>query len=304
MGDIPTIDVHTHCHMISSIGIQAMGGTPSVSGYTGIIPELLPMMEQHNITHVAMANFTPIGPMVDAARARLPAGLTEEQRAVSEAQIRRDMVGRIRRRNEWSCLVTREHPNLLTFIGLDPVMTPEGMAAEVEQRHAQGARGIKLHTAVQRVALNDRRLWPAYRAAEALGMVFLPHTGPFGDVDLPGARPGVAAEVLTDFPRLKVILTHCGGQPYFQESIALAQQFPQVNFDCCGVVRGEPQPGSLNDEELVALFRALGMERMTFGSDWPFADAIPDIERIHRLPMTEAEKRMMLSENAMRILDL
>lgn len=305
MADFPVIDVHMHTHRSSAVGVQAMGGQPRVPGYTGVIEELLPLMERGGITHVCMVNFTPVADMLEAARSRIPGEATVAQRREAEEQIRQEMVARVQRRNDWTCQVAREHPTLLGFIGVDPVMDTESMAQEVARCRRSGASGIKLHTAVQRLPLNDRRLWPAYRAAEELGMAILAHTGPFpGIADFEGARPGLAAEALRAFPRLTLILAHCGGQPYFQEAVALAAEFPQVTFDCTGLVAGDPDPGDPSDEELVGLFRRLGTHRVMFGSDWPWRDPVPDIQRLERLSLTEQEKRGMLAGNAKRVLRL
>ncbi|MBI4337139.1 MAG: amidohydrolase [Chloroflexi bacterium] len=298
------IDTHVHTHRSSAQGVQAMGGAPRVPGYTGVVEELLALMHRSGAAHAVMLNFTPVADMLAAARARLAPDLTPSQRREVEEEARGAMVGRVQRRNDWTCQVAREHLGLIAYIGIDPVLGPEGMAQEVERCHAQGARGVKLHTFVQRLPLNDRRLWPAYRAAQELGMAVYPHTGPFQGGDVPEVRPGLAAEVLREFPRLQLVLAHAGGRPYFQEAVALAREFPQAAFDCCGLVPGSPGPGDLSDDELVALFRDLGIDRVVYGSDWPWRDPVPEVARIARLPLRDDERSALLRDNAQRILRL
>ncbi len=41
-----------------------------------------------------------------------------------------------------------------------------------------------------------------------------------------------------------------------------------------------------------------------FGSDYPWFDPVQDAARIQRLPLTNAEKRAVLHENAIRVLRL
>lgn len=304
MPDYPVIDTHVHTYRTAGTAIQAMGGSAR-AGYTGTIEELIPFMAQAGIEKVVMVNLTPVADMLEAARASLPKDLTPQQRQEEEKTIRQDMVGRVMRRNQWTCQVAQEHPGrLYPYIGIDPVMDGETMAQEIQERHSQGARGIKLHPVVQRFAINDRRLWPAYATAERLEMPMVIHTGPFEGLGGENARPSLFAEVARDFPRLVAVLAHCGGRPYFQEAIALAQQFPNVCFDCCGIVAGGPGPHDPPDEEIVALFRRLGVERVTFGSDWCFRDPIPDIQRVDGLSLTPQEKRLLLRENALRVLKL
>ena len=132
----------------------------------------------------------------------------------------------------------------------------------------------------------------------------LAHTGPFYGVDFDGARPSLAAEVLRGFPNLSLILTECGGRPYFQEAIALAEDYPQVAFHCTGGVAGNPGPDDPNNQELVGLFRSIGTHRVMFGSDWPFRNPLQDIQRLQGLPPVNEEKRAILFDNARLILKL
>ncbi|MBM2826059.1 MAG: hypothetical protein HW403_123 [Dehalococcoidia bacterium] len=308
MPDYGIIDTHMHCHQIAAVGLQAQGGT-SRTGYAGTMEELLPYMAEKGIDKVCMVNFTPVWDMMRAANARLPQDLTPDQRREKEDEVRQAIVGRLQRRNDWSCQVVGENPGkLYAYIGVDPVMGEEEMYQEVHRCKAMGASGIKLHTVVQRLAINDRGLWPAYRAMEELGMTWIMHSGPFRDEDKEGryGRPALAVDVLKDFPRSKIHLAHCGGRTFFQEAIALAKEYPQLSFDCCGILRDTEQSGehSLSDDEAVSLFRALGADRVTFGSDWPFADGMPDVERVERLPLTRDEKRNILRDNAIRLLGL
>jgi predicted TIM-barrel fold metal-dependent hydrolase len=280
-----------------------MGGTERVPGYTGTIDELIPLMNRENITYAGMQNFTPVWDMKRAAHRRLPEDLTGEQRKTREQEIQDEIVLRIMRRNDWTCDVAREHSNLLGFIGIDPIMNEKTMSNEVKRCHDAGAVGIKLHTAVQRFSLNDKRLWPAYEAAEKFGTAILAHSGPFQGAG-EGAKPDEARDVLGEFPRLNLILAHCGGRPHFEEAIKVANDFPQLAFDCCGLVTGNPEPNDPSDADLVRLFRAIGTDRVMFGTDWPFRDPIPDVHRVLNLPLDDDEKEQILSRNAIRILNL
>lgn len=296
MRDYPAIDIHFHMYATPQAAINAMGGQARV-GYTGTPEEALPFMAQANIEAAVMLNFTPVWDMAQAARARWPADWTPAQRHEAEEQLRQELVGRLKRRNQWTCDVARAHPQLIPFIGVDPVLGEE-MEAEVEERYRAGARGIKLHPPVQRIAVNDRRLWPAYAAAERLGMIVLTHMGPFGDISGEYAHPSLFAEVAAAFPRLRAVLAHCGGREGRAAAVALTRERPNITFDCCGVGAG------LSDEELVGLFRELGIERIAFGSDWCFRDPRPDIERILTLPLEPWEQRAILRDNAARWLGL
>lgn len=302
MPDFPAIDIHIHTYPDRRIGMQAKGGDVGASGLAGTVEELLPYMERFDISHVAMMNFTPVADMVDAARRRLPPELTDAQREEQEEPIRLRMVERVQQRNTWTCDLAREHTGLIAFIGVDAVMDAETMHKEVVDQAAAGARGIKLHPEVQRIAINDHRLWPAYRAAEETGLIVLTHTGPFAGTDGSHAHPGMAADVLGDFPNLKLILAHMGGRTHHTEAAQLAEQFPQLLFDCCGLLRTTGDGAS--DDELMGLFRDFGAHRILFGSDWASGDAAADIARLRELPLSDDEKRQILRDNAAALLGI
>ncbi|MEE8442723.1 MAG: amidohydrolase family protein [Dehalococcoidia bacterium] len=302
MPDVQVIDIHIHTYTTRAIGMQAQGGNVGPSGHAGTIDELLPVLKKAGISHAAMVNFTPVADMLDAARSRLPADYTPTQRQEAEEPIRLQMVGRLLHRNVWTCDVAREHPGLIAFIGVDPVMDAEAMAREVHEKQGAGAMGIKIHPEVQRIAINDPRLWPAYRAAQETGMIVLSHTGAFRDSDGSHSHASMAADVLRAFPDLKMILAHLGGRNCFGEALQVAQAFPNVLFDCCGVLR--QVAGGYSDDDLVGMFRQLGVHRVLYGSDWAFADPVLDLERMATLPLNDEEKRLILRDNAATLLGL
>ncbi len=157
--DFPIIDAHVHTYLSREIGRQAMMGSGHTD-YGGTPDELLALMSCGGIEKAVMVNMTPVVDMFDAAVAKLPADISPSQRSQEEKRIGHDMIGRLQRRNEWTCSVAREHPQLIPFIGLDPSMSAEQLVAEIDRRCDEGARGIKLHPPNQRFLPTDRRLWP------------------------------------------------------------------------------------------------------------------------------------------------
>jgi hypothetical protein len=117
----PIIDVHMHLYPDARIARQAMGGT-SRAGFLGTAEEAVQLMRDHDIVAGVMCSFTPIHDMHVANLARIPADVTGAAREEAEQQVLELMRFRVGERNEWSCNVTAEHPQLLTFIGVDPVL--------------------------------------------------------------------------------------------------------------------------------------------------------------------------------------
>ena len=298
------IDAHVHTYRSREIGLQAMSGAGRTD-YGGTPEELLAAMDRGGIETAVMVNMTPVLEMFEAAAARIPPGLSPGRREGEEQRIRREMIGRLQRRNEWTCEVARAHPRLVAFIGLDPSMSADELVTEIDLRVGEGARGIKLHPPNQRFYPNDPRLGAAYRRAEETGLPVVFHSGEFALAPRGGdhGRAEHFAALLASFPRLTVVMAHLAFGA-FDACAELAAAYPNVFFDCCFVVNGVDRPPAISDEEAVAAFRRIGTDRVMFGSDYPWLDPVADAGRIRRLPLTDTEKRAILHDNAVRTLRL
>ena len=304
MSDLPAIDAHVHTYHSREIGRQAMTGTGQTD-YGGTIEELLEIMAGNGIEKAVMVNMTPVVDMFEAAVAKIPPDISPAERSREEERIRREMIGRLQRRNAWTCEAGRRHPQLVPFIGLDPSMSADELVTEIDSRVSEGARGIKLHPPNQRFYPNDPRLAAAYRRAEEAGLPVIFHSGAFALAPRRGdhGRAEHFGELLASFPRLTVVMAHLAFGD-FDACAQLARAYPNVFFDCCFVVNGVDRPPAISDEEAVAAFRRIGTDRVMFGSDYPWFDPVADAGRIRRLPLTASEKRAILHDNAVRTLRL
>ena len=291
MSDYSVIDAHIHTYRTAEMGWQAQQGTGR-SGHAGTVEEYLDVLAADGIEKAVMVNMTPVADMRDALTSR---GMTEDE-APAEA------IERLRRRNAWTCEVARRHEQLVPYLSLDPSMGEDGALAELTVRVEEGARGIKLHPANQRYFPSDRRLWPVYEEAQRLGLPIISHSGLHFDARLPAyASPSAFQEVLEAFPKLTVVLAHLG-HGFLDDSFAMAERYPSLVFDCSYAVEGSADPPAISDEDAVAIFRRLGADRVLFGSDWPWGHPLRDAQRVRRLPLSEDEKRLILAENARRVL--
>ncbi len=285
------IDSHIHTSPTAEAGTKAQQGTGR-SGHTGAIEEYVTLMADGGIEAAVMVNMTPVAEMRDALVSR---GMAKDE-AGAEA------IARLRRRNAWTCEVARQYPQFIPFISVDPSMGGEGAVAELTACLSAGARGIKLHPANQRYEPSDKRLWPLYEEAQRLELPIISHSGlSFGRKLAAFASPNAFAPVLEQFPRLTLVLAHLG-EGYVDESFELAGRHPNLFFDCSFAVEGSADPPLIPDDDVVAIFQRLGVERVLFASDWPWGHPIRDAERISRLPLTDDERRQILSENARRVL--
>ena len=304
MTDGPAIDAHVHTYPTREIGLQAMMGSGRTD-YGGTPEELLEVMGHAGITHSVMVNMTPVADMMDAAIAKLPEGLPTADRAAEEDAARRRIIARLQRRNQWTCEVAREHPELIPFIGLDPSMTEDELLGEIESRRSEGARGIKLHPAAQRFYPNDPSLAPVYDRATQLEWPVIFHSGAFalGPASTDQATLSNFPPLFKAFPDLTVVLGHMGFGD-FDTCAAIAAGFPNAMFDCCYIVNGSDPSPAISDEAAASAFRKVGVNRVMFGSDYPWFDPALDAARIQRLPLANAEKRAVLYENAARVFGL
>ncbi|MDO8490680.1 MAG: amidohydrolase family protein [Dehalococcoidia bacterium] len=265
--------------------------------FTGAIDDTLAAMKRDGVSKAIMANWLPISRMKDVALTKLPFGLTDYEAPARE--IDQTLVARLQRRNQWTCEAAQGHPELIPFISVDPVMNADQIRREIQDRvNNHGARGIKLQYAGQRVFPHDRRLWPAYETAQELDVAILGHSGESEGDSAQYAEPKYFAEVLHHFPRLRLVLAHIGAD-FYDQAKALARAYPQINFDCSDILCAAIFP--LTDAELVSLFREVGADRVVLGTDFPFYDRKPLLERLLGLDLTEQEKRQILGENALRI---
>jgi predicted TIM-barrel fold metal-dependent hydrolase len=214
--------------------------------------------------------------------------------------------------NFWTVAITRPkrsgpaaYPMLIPFISVSPTMKGKTPVQELEHKLSWGMRGVKIHPIAQGFPPDDRRMWPVYEWLVQHDLPILAHSGinvrPDEHTDL--ARPRRWLPVLEAFPTLRLILAHMGGG-FWDESMQIARQHPQVFFDTaiavCHWKTGERT--WLDDAAAVDLIRAIGPQRVLFGSDYPWVDPAGDVARIRALALTERVKQGILGGNAARML--
>jgi predicted TIM-barrel fold metal-dependent hydrolase len=300
MTDYFVIDAHVHTYKTPEIGLQAMAGSGQAD-CNGTPQELLGIMREAGISKAVQVNMTPVREMYEAAIEKLP----EEDRKRGHLEIAGKMGERLKRRNRWTCEMAREHPELVAFPSVDPLMNTEEMVAELESCAREcGASGIKLHPAEGHYFPRDERMWPVYAKAQELALPIITHGGLFMmSPDEPYTRPSNFEQILQSFPELTLVVAHMG-HGFWDESVELAKKYSNVYFDTSAVVSGVEHLKVLSDDDATELIRQLGVERVMFGSDYPWFNPAIDLKRFLRLPLTPAEKEKILGENAKAILGI
>jgi predicted TIM-barrel fold metal-dependent hydrolase len=327
MDDLEIIDVHNHLCRTEEEERNYFPIPGRRAHDRWATPErAMEYMDQNGISKMAFMILIPRQlrtPLFEKAKL---ANLPEEQRAKEREKLSAQIAPLIREMNEWGCGIGRQYARLLPFIGMsDDLESASAMAEEIALRASQGAKGVKMHPGQFSCFPDDEVFWPMYEKCQELGLPVLSDSGPWPHSHLmmmypnplgfklhePNqnyAEPKNFARVLEAFPKLTLIMAHLGSA-WWDERVELAQQYPNLVFDTSqGFAAPDQIPvvahRSLAEEDAVRIFRKIGVERIMFGSDFPGIAPQPQLEQILRLPLTDAEKRMILAENARRILKI
>ena len=208
-------------------------------------------------------------------------------------------------RNRWGCDFVASDSRWSVLAAIDPtVVPPEKNVEMIEQLTAEdGIKGIKIHPTIQRFWPDTPAMMPVWEACERLGLIVLTHAGSTrGAAQF--AAPSALAPVFRRFPKIKMQVAHLGGGRW-KESAALAEEFPQAFFDLCEIIEWVGAPQAPSWDELSALIKIIGPDRVLMGSDFPWYDLDRTVELVDRLEGISArEKELIMGDKAVRIYDL
>lgn len=313
----PIIDTHMHVYPTREIGVQEKDGydgwefgdkraRPSYTHYDGNLEDALASMKVANVARAVVVNlYPPIYQRWGKINA-LSKDLTVDQRKKAVDQIVSQVAEGLKESNIWTCSLAQDHPELWPFVGIDPLVLGAKGAREhlVDVVENYGAKGIKLHTPLQRFYVGDERMWPVYEASVELDIAVVAHSGASVGNDQYG-DPKAFADVFKKFPDLRLVMAHMGNASWNQTR-EIAETFPQAVFDCCEIMTwsgaGTVAP---NIEQLGRLIKDVGSERVMMGTDFPWWDHQRGIADVERIPGLSAEERDgILGANAIRILGI
>jgi predicted TIM-barrel fold metal-dependent hydrolase len=209
----------------------------------------------------------------------------------------REMIGEL---NMWGCAVAAEDERFIPFVGVDVrFMDEREIIAEIDKGRDAGAKGVKIVPPSMKLYGDDPLLRPVYRRCVELQLPVLSQSGRSGRPENGGdvyGRPIRFAGVLEEFPALRLILAHLG-RDHEDDVEALTARFPNVYADTSHRLTGLGRPGNWTTDDLVALFRRVGMDRILFGTNYPMTDPRRYVEVSHTLPLTDAERSQIAHEN-------
>ena len=234
--------------------------------------------------------------------------------------------------NDYVAQLTWDHPDRFAGFATLPMQDVNAAVAELERAVRElGLKGAMIGDHVNGATYDEPSFMPLWRAAEALGGVVFVHQA--GDTTV-SARNGryhlpnsignlvdrtvtfasfVYGGVVDACPGLKVCLAHGGGFACYgagrMDRGWQVRPEARVNID-------RPPSTHLNrfwydclshdERALRYLIDAVGVERVVFGTDWPFDMAIDDpVTWVRGLAsLNDAEKDAILGGNIVGLLDL
>lgn len=203
--------------------------------------------------------------------------------------------------NDFTLTFAKANPDrVLPFASVHPEDGAAAFAELTRAAHA-GARGLKLHPNTQRFDVASPAVAALVdKAAELKLPVLFDAYSPF-DAD----EIGKFVKLAITHPTARLILAHMGG-PRFPELIVFwilpKYGVPRnVWFDLSAAAPLYAR--SPYQEQFVFICRKVGIDRLLFGSDFPFFQPTEALDAVRALGFTAEEERQILYANASALLD-
>ena len=197
--------------------------------------------------------------------------------------------------NEWIQSVSGD--GLLSFGAIHPLM--EGLEAELDRLKARGVKGVKMMPLLQKVYPDDPACGRLYSELIERDMIMVAHAGgdPLNRNEVYGT-PKRFSEMIQSYPELRVVLAHLGGLRMWDEVYKyILPAAGNVFFDTSYV------SFYASEAELERMIRDIGVERILFGSDYPWEDPGRAARIIGSLELTDGEREDVLWRNAAMLLE-
>ncbi len=182
------------------------------------------------------------------------------------------------------------------LIGLG-TMHPDSSDLKGDLEHIKelGLHGVKLHPDIQRFKIDDYRCLKIYELCEKENMPILMHTG---DYRFDYSNPNRLVPILDIYKNLTIIGAHLGGWSVWDEAVEKLAGYKNFYVDSSSSLY------ELSVERATEIIRTYGTDRVLFGSDFPVFSPDIELERFMALPLTDDEKRAILSENVLRLYNI
>ena len=199
------------------------------------------------------------------------------------------------------------HSGKLTGLGTLHPDHPD-LKGAVEDIVSHGLHGVKLHPDMQKFCIDDPKAYPIYELCVEYDLPILMH---MGDPRFDYSHPDRLYRVMTDFPALVVVGAHMGGWANWDYACERLSDFQNLYVDTSSSMATpakeygiQPHVESLTPVHTAALIRRWGAEKVLFGTDYPMWSQADDLAVFFEMGLTDAENRMILSENAEKVFSI
>ncbi|MCG8406808.1 MAG: amidohydrolase family protein [Phycisphaerales bacterium] len=175
----------------------------------------------------------------------------------------------------------KQHPDkLIGVAGIDPTNLNEALEEMQRAYDEHGMRAITVSPAAQDFHPADSRAMQVFSEAARLKKPVFVHQGihfsPASKMEF--ARPSLLDEVARELPQLKLVIAHLG-YPWIDECIVLLGKHPNVFADISSLIH---RPWQAYDA-LLAVYQYGVIDKLLFGSDFPYTAAAQAIESLYRI---------------------
>ncbi len=196
--------------------------------------------------------------------------------------------------NLWAQQITGNH--LISFGGIHP--ETDDYKRDIDFICGLQLPGIKLHPEYQSFDICDPKMMKIYDYAISRGLMLMFHAG--NDPAFPPpvhSSPAKFAKIRKELGGGIIIAAHLGGLGQWEEvEEQLAGE--DVYLDTSMGFKYYPH------DRFLRIVKKHGADKILFGSDSPWSRADEELQIFRGLPLTAAEKELILSGNAKRLLKL
>jgi 2,3-dihydroxybenzoate decarboxylase len=217
-----------------------------------------------------------------------------------------------------------------------PTTDPRAAADELERTVTRlGFKGAMIHGRTREHFHDEPQFWPIFERAQALDVPIYIHPGPphpamvqayYADYlerfpSLNSAAWGFTIDTANQvvrmilsglfeaYPRLKIVIGHMGeALPFLVDRIdeALSRAGNQPSTFKATLARNFwiTTSGHFSTPALLCAMLELGIDRILFSVDWPFAENLPGMRWMETVPLSAEDKEKMFNGNARRLLRL
>ena len=197
----------------------------------------------------------------------------------------------VRSINQFIKKETDSHPEFIGFITLHQDLTEEEMLKEVDWAISNGLCGVKLHPDFQKFNIDDAAAEKFYRSVGAR----LPILFHIGDDRYEFSMPQRLVKIAKKYPEVRFIAAHFGGYRCWEDA-TLYRGLDNVYFDTCSSLP------FISTDQAKKIIDMHGADKFFFATDFPMWDAKEELERFYKIPLTDAQREMILGLNLKRFL--